>query len=169
MADKATVDVTTFDSNFQIFYLNSSTLAPTGQNIFCQLLGGPDAAHLSAVTDSAGNAISIAMGGGGAGPGNFDLGAGLVPGVADNAQASFQLLAWKGTGGFAAATEKVSSAVWQQGTGSWNSTAQPPAAVVGVSLNIPGNLTIIPTVVPEPSTIALGLLGGLALLIRRRK
>jgi len=168
LADKATVSLNNFDANVPIYYLKSGTLAPTGQNIFVQVWGGPVGGTLNPLVDSAGAAITIAMGAGGSGAGWFDVGAGVVPGVADNAQATFQLVAWHGAS-LATADSTAKSPTWNQATGSWNSAAVPPAPLGGPALNIPGGTwnTIVP--VPEPSTILLSLLGAAALLIRRRK
>jgi len=173
-ADKATVNLNNFDANggngVPIYLVTSGTLAPTA-GVFVQILGGPSGGEQSAVQDKTGAAIAPwAMGTGGAGAGFFDNGVGIVPGVADGAQANITLQVWQGTaaGGFGAATTKA-SATWTQATGSWTSTQVPPAPFPNVALAIPGTSLTMTGVVPEPSTIALGLLGGLALLIRRRK
>jgi len=172
-ADVGTVNLNNFDANggngVPIYLVTSGTLAPTA-GVFVQILGGPVGGAQAAVQDKTGAAIApFAMGTGGAGAGYFDDGVGVVPGVAAAGTAQLTLQIWQGTAaaGYAGATVK-GTATWQQTLGSWNPTAVPPAALTGVTLGIPGtSLTL--TGVPEPSTIALGLLGGLALLIRRRK
>jgi len=172
-ADKATVNLNNFDANggngVPIYLLTSGTLAPTA-GVFVQILGGPVGGAQAPIQDKTGAAIApFAMGTGGAGAGYFDNGVGIVPGVADNGQAQITLNIWQGTaaGGISGAQNSVTK-TWTQATGGWNSAAVPPAALTGVALAIPGtSLTL--TGVPEPTTLALGLLGGLALMIRRRK
>jgi hypothetical protein len=92
-----------------------------------------------------------------------------VPGVAGGTSAQFLVRAWDAAfadydaavGGQGLAGE---SPIWEQATGGGGSPPGPPASTV----------EFIPSfgvaVVPEPSAIALGLLGaGALLLLRRRK
>ena len=109
--------------------------------------------------------------------GYFNGGAVTVPGVAAGATATFQVFAWNGASGQAAYAPAL--AAWQAGliyggfslpdpagvtiaTGGAGNPPGPPAGLVGLQ---PWAVTIV----PEPSTIALGIIGGLALLLRRRK
>jgi len=112
------------------------------------------------VTDTASGADIIPM----ADAGQFYGGTGRVPGAADGATVEFTLRAWRGAATWDAATER-GSATWSQATGSWNDAAVPPAVPTGPDMINPA----VTIVVPEPSTIALGLLGGAALLLFRRK
>jgi len=99
-----------------------------------------------------------------------------VSGVAAGASATFQVFAWNGAAG--QATYAPALAAWQAGliyggyslpnagvtvaTGGVGTPASPPSELTGLQ---PWAVTIV----PEPSTIALGIIGGLALLLRRRK
>jgi len=108
--------------------------------------------------------------------GYFNGGAVAVPNVAAGANATFQIFAWDGASGQSAYAAAL--AAWQGGVihggyskpdagvtialGGGGSPQGPPAGLVGLQ---PWAVTIV----PEPSTIALGIIGGLALLLRRRK
>lgn len=99
--------------------------------------------------------------------GYFDQGTGVLSSDAAKVTVSFQLVAWVGNTSYDVATVKGASAVWTQTTGSWDNTGTPPGAPDDVALQLPNQVKL--EAVPEPSTIALGLLGAGALLIRRRK
>jgi len=95
--------------------------------------------------------------------GYFSGGTVTVPGVAIGQMAALQLRAWN----------TASGATWELATIRGNSTAFTSPAL-GDPLNastlpVPQGLTSFNLVVPEPSTIALGVIGGLVLLFRRRK
>jgi hypothetical protein len=146
MAD-ATITLNNWDSDKAIFSLKEGTIA-TG-NVFCELLG--DGKVVSAFT---------------AQDGYFDNGVGVVPGAADNATVSFTLRAWTEGAAFPG-TGLKGEVSWSQATGSWNSAAVPAVPATGPAMAIPSSIVLGP--VPEPSTIALGVLGAAALLLRRRK
>lgn len=162
-ASTAGIKLNNYDSNngngSPIFYLTSGTLA--GAGCFVQVLGGKDAASLAPVTVGGVSVFELSS------DGSYDAGIGIVPGVDPGATASFQVLAWKGSaaGGFAGAAESVKSAVFTQATGT---IADPPAAPQPATFNFPAGLVIAP-VVPEPTTLALGLIGAAGLLFFRRK
>jgi len=84
-----------------------------------------------------------------------------VPGIAPGGNATFRVRAWQtALGNFdAAATARGES--------------QDFSVAVGGGTLPPANLTTLQafnvTVIPEPSVLALGVLGGAALLLRRRK
>jgi len=99
--------------------------------------------------------------------GYFDAGVLVIPGVAGGATASLQVRAWVGATTYAAAPSQ-GSVSFTQTAGSWDDAAVPPAPKTGPDVAM-GSLTVGPAVIPEPSTIALALLGAGALLIRRRK
>lgn len=170
-AAEATVLLNNFDSNNAIMFVSSAggaaVAAPGSANISVQLLGGAAAGSLAPVIPTGGGNGIIPVAGAAAGglAGFFDGGVGVVPGVAPNATATFQLVAFTGTD----PSKGVKSATWTQPTGSWDPGAVPPAPPAGPSLQNPAGLTVggAPPI-PEPSTIALGLLGLGALLIRRR-
>jgi len=108
--------------------------------------------------------------------GYFNGGVVTIPNVAGGANATFQIFAWDGASGQSAYAAAL--AAWQGGVihggyskpdagvtialGGGGSPQGPPAGLVGLQ---PWAVTIV----PEPSTIALGIIGGLALLLRRRK
>jgi hypothetical protein len=152
----ASVYLNTYDAGHPIFYLTSGSPA-TGSDFFAEVLGGPQGGALAPIASSGVSTFAIVAG-------DFDNGFGSIPGLADNSAGSFTLRAWKGTAGYDAALEK-GSVSWNQTTGA-NPGA--PALPTPATLNIPSSVLIV-AAVPEPSTIALGLLGAAALLIRRRK
>jgi len=110
---------------------------------------------------------------GAAGPGYFNGGVVAVTGVALGATATFQVFAWDGASGQAAYAAAL--AAWNGGSihGGYSSPVTVPTGGGGNPAGPPGSLTGLNpwavTIVPEPSTIALGVIGGLALLLRRRK
>jgi hypothetical protein len=110
---------------------------------------------------------------GSGGPGFFNGGVVAVPGVALGATATFEVFAWDGASGQAA--YDVALAAWQGGSihGGYSNPVTVPTGGGGTPAGPPGALTGLNpwfvNVVPEPSTIALGIIGGLALLLRRRK
>jgi len=164
-AVNATVLLNNFDSNNPIMYIAPGGSAPgvagpLSANINVQLLGGPSAGQLQPVVIAGSTTSVIPLS---AVDGFFDGGVGVVPGVTAGATATFQLLAFVGTDPSKATGN---FATWTQATGKWDDTppAVPPS---GPSLQVPAGVTV--GAVPEPSTIALGLLGLGALLIRRRK
>lgn len=160
----ATVTLNNYDADKPIYIGAPGTVA-SGADVWVELLGGTPGGTLAPIASTSGLALF-----GLAEPGYFDSGVGTIPGLADNATAEFQLRAWKGAASYDAAfavKETAISAKWTQATGAWNPAAQPPVPASGPVLAIPGNLVL--AVVPEPSTIALGLLGAAMLLIRRRK
>jgi len=95
-------------------------------------------------------------------PGYFDAGVVTLGTLAGGANLSFRVDVW--TGSRTAPVLIGQSAVWSQQAGSYTPT-DPPTPPGGPAANVPNNITLV----PEPSTIALGLLGLGALLIRRRK
>jgi hypothetical protein len=110
---------------------------------------------------------------GSGGPGFFNGGvvdSGLSPA---GATGTFQVFAWDGASGQAAYA--VALAAWNGGSihGGYSNPVTVPTGGAGSPAGPPGALTGLQpwavTVVPEPSTIALGIIGGLALLLRRRK
>lgn len=170
-AAEATVLLNNFDSGNTILFLATGSTgagkdATAANGVSVQLMGGPSATQLQPVVPTTGGSAVIPVAGAAAGgaAGYFDGGVGVVPGVAPLATATFQL--WAFTGSTPSAT--YASATWTQPTGSWDPAAQPPAPPGGPSLQNPKGLTVGGTVIPEPSTIALGVLGLGALLIRRR-
>jgi hypothetical protein len=87
-----------------------------------------------------------------------------VPGVAAGNNATFVVRAWQ--------TSKGSFDAAKAANDGWGESAPFQVAVGGGTLP-PANLTTLQpfnvTVIPEPSVIALGVLGAAALMLRRRK
>jgi hypothetical protein len=101
--------------------------------------------------------------------GYFDMSTGVLSTAAASTTVQFTLQAWTGGTSFDTATARATS-TWSQTTGKWDNAAQPPQTPDSVILALPGTVQLQSvSQVPEPSTIALGLLGAGALLIRRRK
>lgn len=138
----------------QIFLETQGNLAPIA-NTWVQLLSGGQV-----VADNTGETV-IPL----SEPGMFFGGIGLIPGATPGQPTDLTLRAWTGAASWDAATIR-GEATWNQATGTWDPAAVPPSAPVGADLTNPA---ITMTVIPEPSTIALGLIGGAALLLFRRK
>ncbi len=136
-----------------IYYMTAGTLLSGDYNV--EMFGGASASSL----------VSIASGKISSDSGYFDFGYVVVPGVTAAADAFFQVKAWKGAT-FDTATENGLSTVWSQKTASWNNDPMTPMS--GDDGNMP-SFIVTTAVIPEPSTIALGLLGVAALLLRRRQ
>lgn len=170
----ATVLLNNYDSNVPALYQHftypwswdaSLVPAPLNQNFYVVLLGGPTCALLQPVTIAGTTTFIIPIADV---PGFFDAGVGVVPGVVDRATACFQLwLCQARQGQVDFGVDRINqTARWSQATGAWDPAAQPPLPPAGPPLQLP-----IPTWVvdiPEPSTLALGLLGAAALFLRRR-
>lgn len=164
----AVVNLNNYDVNIPIMYQSAAGAAivtAPAAGTYVQLLGGAvggtqNPVTINATTDSIINGIDDG--------GFFDKGVGVIPGLTDKAQADLTLRAWVGAATFDAATLK-GSVSWSQATGGWNMTAVPASPADSITLAIPASGITIGPAVPEPSTIALGLLGAAALLIRRRK
>jgi len=161
-AQKAVVANNNWDSEKPIFYQTAGGALPT-QDVFVQLLGGATGSTLAPVADQSGATIFKVDP-----DGHYDAGVGIVPGLTATGAASFELRAWTGGATYDAATYKGTTGVFAGTVNGWNDAAVPPAAPNGATLTIPSSI-VMTTVVPEPSTLALGLLGAAALLIRRRK
>ncbi|HEY1171701.1 MAG TPA: PEP-CTERM sorting domain-containing protein [Verrucomicrobiae bacterium] len=145
-----------YDSNNAIFAPGGSLASGS---VFVQLFAGTDAGNLVLVSNSGGqNTFSLLE------PGFFDSGFGYT-GLPNNSSGYFRLVAWSGGSTFDTAQIR-GSVDWTQTVGNQNPGSPllpPPTSAV---LNNP---VLNMAVVPEPTTIALGVLGGLGLLARRRK
>jgi hypothetical protein len=146
--------------NAPVFDVDGTTKLE-GAGFMAQLYAGADANSLVAV---AGATTFLT----GANAGFFVGGTKAVPGIDLGAAGTFQVRAWDAAGGgtyeaaLAAGAKAGLSGTFTVTTGGGGIPANPPATLVGLtSFNL--------TQVPEPSTIALGLLGAAGLLIRRRK
>lgn len=156
----ATVALNNFAAN-PIYLLSEGTLA--GADVMVEFWGGPVGGDIAMISNTDGvSAWPVEY------EGFFDGGVGVVPGVADSADAQLVMRAYQGEtydGAFGAAP--TAEVMWTQATGAWNPNAVPPAPPTGPDLAYTD--TPVLNVVPEPSTIALGLLGAAVLLLRRRK
>jgi hypothetical protein len=162
---QGTVFLNNYDSGKGIFLGTSA--APVGTQV--EVLGGASAGALAPIATALGvNKYTIVAGDLNAnGPNSgsfFDYGFGGIPTVAPGATATLLVRAWQGAATFDAALTR-GSVTWTQATG----TAPPaPNLPAPTTLAMPTALTM--TVIPEPSVIALGIVGaGAALLLRRRK
>jgi hypothetical protein len=108
--------------------------------------------------------------------GRFTSGAGVsVPGTKEGGTASgLTLQVWDNSGGatYAAASVKGTSTAFDNPLG--GGTTPPPKLINLPSFNLsgtatPGQTPTPGTAIPEPSTVALGVLGAAALLFRFRK
>lgn len=147
---QAPIFLNNYDSGNPVYYLDTNTkLSETGS--FVQIFG---------------NGTSIGDKFGLVEPGFFDNGFGAIPGAVDGADVTVKVQVWRNAASFATATEKA-EASWVQKGGTTPAAPAPPSPT---ALAFPNNV-IVGTqgpIVPEPSTIALVLLGGAALLLRRR-
>jgi len=156
------VNLSNYETMQAILGVNGTAVDAANTYVQLSYTVGGDAAALAATTSGA-TQWTLDDGG------YFDMGTGVLStGAAGAASVTFTLQAWTGATSYAAATTK-GALTWTQAAGSWNQDAQPPQTPPSVTLAMPGTLTLTTEVVPEPSTIALGLIGAGALLIRRRK
>lgn len=135
-----------------------NTVKLEGTGFLAQIYAGPTADSLAAV----GVASPFRTG---AGAGYINAGANAavsVPTVAPGANAFVRVRAWDTSTGatYEAAGIKGESALLTIATGGVGAPPSLPANLVGLTSF---------SLVPEPSTIALGVLGAAALLLRRRK
>lgn len=127
-----------------------------GPGFQAQLFAGPNAGSMATIGPSVGFLT-------GTGAGYFSGGPREITGVNAGAAASVQVRAWSVSSGatFDAASIRGSSPVLNlTATGNAGEPPSLPVNLVGLQQF---------SLVPEPSTIALGALGALALLFRRRK
>ena len=141
----------------------------TGPQYVAQLLAGPSAAALAPI----GSPLAFRTG---AAAGFFTGGALTVDSIPAQSVGFFQVVAWDTTVGATYAAAVASglggvgqSAVFQNKTGG-GVPPLPAEILVGGANGSPVFAAFsIPGVIPEPSVLALGVIGGLALLMRRRK
>jgi hypothetical protein len=143
-------------------FVNSLTGARADSTYMAQLYAGPTATSLAAI----GAPVPFRTG---AAAGYVTSSTAIIPTVAPGSVAQVQIRAWASAAGatyesaLAANGATGQSAILAITTGGAGSPPSLPANLDGLtSFAITG-------IVPEPSVLALGALGGLALLIRRRK
>jgi len=142
----------------------TSGVRASGPAYLAQLYAGPAGASAGALT-AIGSPVPFLTG---AGAGYIKSATATIASVAPGATASIQIRAWAASAGADYATAVASgsgfgqSAILQQVTGG---AGNPP----GLPTDLAGLASFAIVTVPEPSILALGALGGLALLLRRRK
>ncbi len=159
-ASGAAIFLNNTDANHLSYYGTTGNPA-AGADFYVKILGGPDASNLHPVTTVGVGLPAIFSSGTGPNGPVFDAGFGIVPGIDSNAVGTFQVLAWKGAPTFDSASQRMASAVFTQATGA----SFPPDLPAPAMLDFPANL-VIPAV-PEPSTMALCLLGFAGLFATR--
>lgn len=107
-------------------------------------------------------------------PGRFNGGTVVLDGIAGGETATLQLRAWSTASGFNNYEEAFASgnpawdagvsSIWTQATGNPNS--EPPGTPTAITPGFTG-MDLQP--IPEPSTVLLAVLGGLGLLLFRRR
>ncbi len=137
-----TVSLNNYDSGYGIWLVQNGVTNPAPAGTMVQVLGGPDANHLSAVTNTLGVDGSTISSGDinalGSGTGSFfDFGFGPVSGVSATSNAVLQVVAWYDTAIGA-------SALWTQATGSDPApSGSPPPVPTPAILNLPGPIYIL--------------------------
>jgi len=135
---------------------SDGTTRLAGASFMAILYAGPTAGSMQAV----GTAVAFSTGGG---AGYFIGGTRTVTTVAGNAIAFLQVRAW----------DTAAGATWDAAFASGSRYGMSPILqlTLGQAPATPPNMTGLQgfNLVPEPSTIALGILGASALLFRRRK
>jgi len=144
-------------------YTSGGTITTTGGGLLAasattwvEVLAGPAGGSLASI--GVGNLTEA---------GYFDLSGLTISTVAGGASADFVVRAWTGAATYDAASVRGATATFTQTTGSYTATT-PPGPVSGPELNVP-TFAVGAAVVPEPTTIALAMLGAAAFLARRRK
>ena len=158
------VFLSNIDANHPIYYQTVGSLA-AGPGFYVEIFGGPDADHLLPVGIRVTGLTTFSIGTGVNQPGFFDGGIGIIPeySIAQPVMATFQVFAWKDAPSYDAASQRVASLTWSQMTA--YSEAPPGGIPHGVPLEFPANLVI--RAVPEPSTLAMALVGLLGVLVCR--
>jgi len=92
-----------------------------------------------------------------------------ISGIAGGAYATMQLRAWNNAGGSITSWENATIRGESNIYNSPEPLGNPSAIPATTATTLFGLQTFGMAVVPEPSTVVLGVMGGLALLLRRRK
>ena len=150
----AAVLLNNYDANTTVFLWAGEVV---GSGWYVEIYGGADRASVAPLWSTGGGNGVFALS-----DGFFDGGIGNVPGLADHATATFTAYAWQGAntvGGWQTAMY-VDAATWTQATGA----NTPPNLPSPATLNFPSII-----VLPEPTTLALGMVGAAVLLFCRRR
>lgn len=142
--------------------LDTLSGAYIGATYLGQIFAGSSAGSLAPI----GSPVAFRNNTSGVGTGIISAGELAIPGIAAGSPAFIQLRAWEAAGGatWDAASVNPAARVGQSATitVTLGGGTLPPAYLAGLA-----EFAVVP--VPEPSTIALGLLGVAMLAIRRRK
>jgi hypothetical protein len=152
--------------------INAPVSSPAGNvagpDWVAQLYAGPAGAAEGALT-AIGSPVAFRTG---ALAGYFSGGAQTITGIPAGGPAAYQIRAWNTTVGatWDAANAAGLGGIGKSGVLALAKTGDPTAAPPGIPVDLVG-LTgfTVTAVIPEPSIMALGVIGGLALLLRRRK
>jgi PEP-CTERM motif len=158
--------------------MNDGTTKISGTSWIIELMGGATAANMSVIaTDNTATTALLA-------PGYFNGGAATVAGISAGGAAAVQVLIYSSAyASFAAAQGAGLANLWGMSgvlnlAATGNPNASPPGtpvALLGLVNGTTGttlggsNIILNPASVPEPTTLALGALGGLALMAFRRR
>ncbi len=145
-----------------VYYLSAGTQA--AGDVYIEVFGGADASSLTSIATTTASFEPLV------GCYLFDNGGfGLITGTTPGQDVTLKIRAWTGAATWDAATAKAESATWTRkstGLDPENPTAMTPDSTFNV--NLPA-LTMTTGIIPEPTTIALAMLGGAALFLRRRQ
>ena len=149
------------DAQMPIFLRHVGTLATPADQIYIQVLAGPVGGTLTAVMPIGATTSVIEL----SEPGYFDAGVGIIPGISDGQVVDCRIQVWQPLPGWTGpsvfeSANSVGSANWTQRSGIWDPKSGLAAA--GPVLALPR--AVLVGAVPEPSTVALGILGGAALI-----
>jgi hypothetical protein len=155
-----TVDAKVFDTN--------GTTPLAGPTFFAQLFIGT-VSNSASLTPQGAIVSFYPTGSGGEGYVNPSGTTITSTNVAPGGSGFVQLRAWSGAATYAAAAATGGAKIGSSGI--LNLTAGGSGAPPSLPANLVGlaSFSLTTVVIPEPSTIILGILGGVALLLRRRK
>jgi PEP-CTERM motif len=156
--------------------MNDGATKISGTSWIIELMGGASAANMSVVaTDNTATTALLA-------PGYFNGGAATITGISGGGAAAVQVLIYSSAyASFVAAESSGVINTWgMSGVLNLATTGNPnasppgtPVTMLGLVNGTPGTTlggsNIILNPVPEPTTLALGALGGLALMAFRRR
>lgn len=138
----------------------AGTAVPVGSITF-SLLSGADAGSLTALTGTAGTSTVLA--------GRIANTVFNVPSAPNGQTAFFQIRAWDSSFASFAAAQGAGALTGASDVFSANTSLQNPGDPPPTPVSLAGRYAGFAVVVPEPSTIALGLIGAGSLLFLRRK
>jgi hypothetical protein len=163
---QGTVWLNSFDAGYSV-YQGAGNTAVVNENV--EVLAGASSSSLVPVVASVNGSPTVFLTDSG---GNFDYNYGVIPTVGGGGTAYFEIIAWAGAVDFATAAATVgdwtgTSAIWSQAIGTV--VPAPPATPSPQSLNMPADIHMVMTVIPEPGSLALFGLGAVALVAFRRR